>query len=73
MIYVEAMPVNKFGWHPTELQVREQVAAAQRAAGSNLRVVRIKFLEHHDHHGYWLVELDGYNHELATYLNKEKE
>ena len=72
MTYVEALPVNKFGWHPTELQVREQVAAAQHAAGSNLRVVRIKFLEHLDHHGYWLVELDGYNLELATHLNREK-
>ena len=73
MIYEETMPVDKFGWHPTELQVREQVAAAQRAAGSNLRVVRIKFLEHDSRHGYWLVELDGYSHELATHLNKEKE
>lgn len=78
MIYEEIMPVDKFGWHPTELQVREQVAAAQRAAGSNLRVVRIKFLEHHGSNpthacGHWLVELDGYSHELATHLNKEKE
>lgn len=76
MIYEEIMPVDTFGWHPTELQVREQVAATQREAGSSLPVVRVTFLEHDSPNpthacGYWSIELGGYSPELAAYIGEE--